>query len=176
MRKISLLLIIVLFVPLLNGQQKFYKRKPAIVKSVGFMNYPLPQSGDEDRTNDRMEMMMTWKLTNDLDLTPEQADKFFPRFKEHRENMNALEKEIIDVSEKIKDKIDKGKEISSKELDEALENINELEIQKIDEKQRFINEMEEYLTANQIAKLALFKHYFIKDLRKEIRRRPRGGA
>ena len=142
---------------------------------MGFLSFPLPQTSD-GKSDERMEMMMTWKLTNDLDLTPEQADKFFPRFKQHREKMGELEKETFTVSEKFKDKIDKGKEISAKEFDEALESINELEIQKIEERKRFITEMSEFLTTNQLAKLALYKHYFIKDLRKEIRKRPRGGA
>jgi len=175
MKKISYLLILVLIVPNLYGQKPKIVGKPKAIKAIGLLNPPLMQVGDPEM-DDRMEMMMTWKLTNDLDLTPEQADKFFPRFKVHRENMGDLEKETFDVSEKIKVKIDKGKEISAEELDEALKYVNQLEIRKIEERERFIKEMSEFLTTNQLAKLALYKHYFIKDLRKEIRRRPRGGA
>lgn len=175
MKKISYFLILVLIVPNLFGQKPLVNNRPRAIKAVGLLNAPFMQVG-EGEMDDRMEMMMTWKLTNDLNLTPEQADKFFPRFKAHRENMGDLEKETFNISEKIKVKIDKVKEISAKEFDEALENINQLEIQKIEERERFIKEMSEFLTTNQLAKLALYKHYFIKDLRKEIRRRPRGGA
>lgn len=175
MKKISYLIILVLIVPNLFGQKPNFDHKPMFMKSMGMLSLPFPQVGNGE-VDERMEMMMTWKLTNDLDLTPEQADKFFPRFKEHREKMGDLEKETFNVSEKIKEKIDSGKEISVTELNEALENLNQLEMMKIDEKERFINEMSDYLSTNQLAKLALYKHYFIKDLRKEIRKRPRGGA
>ena len=35
---------------------------------------------DHDRS-ERMESMMVWRLTDDLELSPEQAEKFFPRFR-----------------------------------------------------------------------------------------------
>ena len=172
MKKINYLLILFLIVPFLNGQHSYPKQKPVIVKSVGFLNLPFPQVGN--KSNNRMDMMMTWRLTNDLDLKPEQADKFFPRFKVHREKMAELEKETVAISEKLQNKIDRGRDISVKEFEVALENLNQLEIKKIEEKERFVNEMSEYLTTNQLAKLALYKHYFIKDLRREIRKKPRG--
>ena len=55
----------------------------AIAQPMGMMNMPNPQMQDGPM-RERMEMMMTWKLTNDLDLTTEQAEQFFPRMKEHR--------------------------------------------------------------------------------------------
>ena len=37
-----------------------------------------------------METMMIWKLTEELDLQVEQADKFFPRFREHRKAIDEI--------------------------------------------------------------------------------------
>ena len=37
-----------------------------------------------------MEAMMVWKLTEELDLKVEQADKFFPRFREHRKEIDEI--------------------------------------------------------------------------------------
>ena len=39
---------------------------------------------------EKMEMMMAWKLTEHLKLTNEEAEKFFPRFREHREIINTF--------------------------------------------------------------------------------------
>ena len=42
-----------------------------------------------DHPGQRLEMMKMWRLTEELDLSEEQAGKFFPRY-------NALEKEIME--------------------------------------------------------------------------------
>ena len=42
---------------------------------------------DEHGRPERVESMVIWRLTEDLDLSSEQAEKFFPRFREHREDL-----------------------------------------------------------------------------------------
>ena len=37
--------------------------------------------------SERMESMVIWRLTDHLELSSEQAEKFFPRFREHREEL-----------------------------------------------------------------------------------------
>ncbi len=71
-----------------------------------------------DHPGQRLEMMKMWRLTEELDLSEEQAGKFFPRY-------NALEKEIMEMNKDQKEilgsllqKENSGKEISQKELDE----------------------------------------------------------
>ncbi len=36
---------------------------------------------DNDKRRQRMESMMVWRLTEELELKPEQAEKFFPRYR-----------------------------------------------------------------------------------------------
>jgi hypothetical protein len=42
-----------------------------------------------------MESLMIWKLTSELDLEVEQAEKFFPRFRRHRNEIEALRKKTV---------------------------------------------------------------------------------
>lgn len=175
MKRISYLFSAIILITVVFGQTQIDRSSDKIGHGVVLISSPSSQM-EKDRRDERMEMMMTWKLTNDLDLTPEQADKFFPRFREHRENMNKLEEETIIMSNSIKEKIEHNKEISQKELENILSEIKDLELKKIAERERFIEEASEYLNTNQLAQLALYKHYFIDDLRKEIRRKPLSGA
>ena len=46
----------------------------------------------EHKRSEKMEMMMVWKLTEELALTPEQAEKFFPRFRQHRDELDEVKK------------------------------------------------------------------------------------
>lgn len=172
MKKTSILLISILFLSVLIGQPRTNRMPRNHNKSfgaVGMLN--MPQQGSKSQ---RMEMMMAFKLTEDLGLTPEQADKFFPRMKVHRENMKAIDTEIVSVTEKIRQKVDNTKEISNEELDKVLNEVSALEKQKVDERDRFIVDVKDVLNTQQRAKLAIFKHSFMKDLQQQIRRRSKG--
>ena len=51
--------------------------------------------------SERMESMVIWRLTDHLELSSEQAEKFFPRFREHREEIKQLDndqREIYDAT------------------------------------------------------------------------------
>ena len=45
--------------------------------------------------SERMESMVIWRLTDHLELSSEQAEKFFPRFREHREEIKQLDNDQI---------------------------------------------------------------------------------
>ncbi len=131
------------------------------------MTHPGPQGFGQP--SERMEMMMTWKLTEELELTPEQADKFFPRMKAHRENMETIDHQIREVTVDIRDKVRDGKEISNNDFNNMFEQITEFEKQKIDEKKRFINGLNGILDNTQRVKLTMFKDRFAKDMQEQIR-------
>ena len=59
-------------------------QEPPLVEEV------LPDSLIEEDNKKDMETMMIWKLTEELDLQIEQADKFFPRFREHRKEIDEI--------------------------------------------------------------------------------------
>ena len=39
---------------------------------------------NEGKRTARVESMVIWRLSEDLNLTTQQAEKFFPRFRDHR--------------------------------------------------------------------------------------------
>ncbi len=119
--------------------------------------------------SERMEMMMTWKLTEELELTPEQADKFFPRMRAHRENLENINNELKEAAKDIHRKLEDDKEISDNEFNKMFEMIIELERQKIDEKTRFITELNGILDNTQRVKLTMFKNKFAKEMKEQIR-------
>ncbi|MCJ7800963.1 MAG: periplasmic heavy metal sensor [Candidatus Marinimicrobia bacterium] len=131
------------------------------------MDHPGPQGFGQP--SERMEMMMTWKLTEELELTPEQADKFFPRMKAHRDNIEKIDTEIREVVRDMRDKIKDDEDILDKEFNSFYNQVIDLEKQKIDEKNRFMTEMKGILENSQRAKLAMFKDRFAKDMQEQIR-------
>ena len=118
---------------------------------------------------ERMEMIMVWKLTEDLKLTPEQADKFFPRMRAHRENLENIDTELKEAAKDIRRKVEDDKEISDSEFNKMFERTIDLERQKIDEKTRFMSELNGILDNIQRVKLTMFKHKFARDMQEQIR-------
>ena len=89
----------------------------------GFLTGAIAQSYDWDnekkvrgrRSPEKMENMIVWRLTDDLDLTTDQAEKFFPRFRDHRKSLEEIgkqEREMIsnidqeELSKKTKNFLD----------------------------------------------------------------------
>ena len=124
---------------------------------------------------EKMEMMIAWKLTEHLKLTNEEAEKFFPRFREHRETMDGLVEKEKKINTEIKDKIERGDALSNKDLDKLLDDLSELEGKKLKEKKYFINSLEGHLNNVQRAKLIGFEHRFRKDVRDQLEHHRKGG-
>ena len=67
----------------------------------------------EQENKKAIESMMIWKLTKELELGVEQAEKFFPRFREHRVEMENLRKKQRSLAGSIKLNMDNNKLTSS---------------------------------------------------------------
>ena len=119
---------------------------------------------DDHERSGRMESMVIWRLTEDLDLSSEQAEKFFPRFREHREELDKLgkgERQILtDVRLKIRDE----KELSKSEMEKAVKKVSELRKKRVDLETKFILGMDDILSPNQMVKLSVFKQRLMKEM------------
>ena len=136
--------------------------------------------GQPDQTvvkekKEKMEMMMAWKLTEHLKLTNKEAEKFFPRFREHRETTDAFTDKEKKIYSEIKEKIERGDALSNNDLDKLLDELSGLERKKIKEKKSFIDGLEGHLNNVQRAKLIGFEHRFRKDIREELKHHKKGG-
>jgi hypothetical protein len=126
---------------------------------------------DGGKRSDRMEMMMVWRLTDDLELTTEQAEKFFPRFRKHREAMDETRKKERALGKELKKKLKKEENISVDDVKETVKKITELKKSSLDLESEFLLGMDDLLSTRQLANLGLFKHKMMKDVRGELKER-----
>lgn len=131
--------------------------------------------GDRIKPNkEKREMMMMFRLTEELDLTTKQGEKFFPRYREHREALEAIRKEIKAVGEPMKAKLDNKDNIDKGDIKKAVKQINDLKKKQADIEAEFILKMDDILSPEQQVKLAFFKRNMVKNIKKEMKGR-RGG-
>ena len=118
----------------------------------------------EHERSDKMEMMMVWKLTEELALTPEQAEKFFPRFRQHRDELDEVKKMERALGKEMKQKLKKDEDIPEKDVKETEKKITELRKKHVDLEAKFLLGMDDILSPRQLANLGMFKHSEIGQL------------
>ena len=138
----------------------------------GFLAGVIAQSYDLDngkkirarKSREKLENMIVWRLTDDLDLTTDQAEKFFPRFRNHR-------KELEEIGKKERETISNidRKEPSKKDVKKMIGKISKLRQNKIELEAEFILSLEDILAPDQMIKLGFFKQKMMMEMRAEMR-------
>tara|TARA_Y100000031_G_scaffold89182_1_gene98112 strand:- start:109 stop:522 length:414 start_codon:yes stop_codon:yes gene_type:complete len=116
-----------------------------------------------------MEMMTVWKLTEHLKLTEEQGEKFFPRFRGHREELEKIHQEQRQLMQTLQEKIERGDEIKDNDIKSQVENLAELENKKLDLQGEFITGLEGVLNNTQRAKLIGFERRLRQEVKDQMR-------
>jgi Spy/CpxP family protein refolding chaperone len=133
------------------------------------------------RVRERIKTVKIWKLTEELNLTDEQSQKFFPiynRFFDTREDIENQKNQLIQNLGELTAK----ENPSDSEINQQLNKIDSLD-QRIQELQKqFRNDLKGVLTTRQIGCLYVFEIRFlrqmqdiIRDARQEMRGRGFGG-
>ena len=116
----------------------------------------------------RVENMVIWRLSEDLNLTTQQAEKFFPRFRDHRKEMEKINVEEKKVYAGILEKSGMDDKVTSSEAKRIIDNISELQRKRIDLQLNFIVKMDGILDPEQLIKFVAFKHRLASDMRSEM--------
>ena len=143
-----------------------------ILAIVSFMNFGFCQ---ENGPKKNMKVMMKWQLTEYLDVTEKQAEKFFPKMNEHDKKMKDINFKIRSLKEEIEFDIEKGTS-DRKTNRKMLEKIERLEKDKIELKTEYFLSLEGILEPNQLSKLMVFEKKFRKTLKDELKKRPRSSV
>ena len=122
----------------------------------------------EQENKKAIESMMIWKLTKELELGVEQAEKFFPRFREHRVEMENLRKKQRSLAGSIKLNMDNNK-LTSSEVNRIIKETSLLKKRMSDLEEKFLINSGDILNPVQQAKLGVFKHKMMKDLKGKMK-------
>ena len=115
-----------------------------------------------------IESMMIWKLTEELELEVDQAEKFFPRFRQHRMEMENLRKKQRSLAGSIKLNM-KDSKLTSSEVNKIIKETSSLKRKMSDLEEKFLINSVDILNPVQQAKLGVFKHKMMKDLKGKMK-------
>ena len=128
----------------------------------------LPDSLYEQENRKSIESMMIWKLTEELELEVDQAEKFFPRFRQHRVDMENLRKKQRSLAGSLKLNM-KNDKLTSNEVNRIIEETSSLKKKMSDLEEKFLISSGDILNPVQQAKLGVFKHKMMKDLKGKMK-------
>ena len=137
----------------------------------GFLTGAVAQNYDWDneksrgrRSSEKMENMIVWRLTDDLDLTTDQAEKFFPRFRDHRKSLEEVGKKEREMIANI----DREK-LNKKDVKNTIEEISKLRQKRIELESEFVLGLDDILAPEQMIRLGVFKQKMMMEMRGEMR-------
>ena len=122
----------------------------------------------EQENRRSIESMMIWKLTEELELEVDQAEKFFPRFRQHRVEMENLRKKQRSLAGSLRLNI-KNEKLTSSEVSRIIKETSSLKRKMSDLEEKFLINSVDILNPVQQAKLGVFKHKMMKDLKGKMK-------
>ena len=151
----------IFFISFLIGQEE---------KRGKYDNY---EQGNDSSKKEKMEMMMVWRLTEALDLNTEQAENFFPRFREHRKVIEKVRLEIRDEQIEMRDKVKKREKLTDNDVIKTMEKVKELRKKIADTEFTFLTELSDLLRPHQLASFGMFKQKMLNDIKGELKEHKR---
>jgi hypothetical protein len=107
-----------------------------------------------------------WKLTDELDLSEEQATSFLPKFNNFQDNIKQIREENAEIVKKIRGLI--AAEETGGKLNSYIEQIEANDKKVIALHTEFRKDAAKILSEIQMAKLVVFQHDFPRQMRKAI--------
>jgi len=140
------------------------KRLAILLLMTGLVLAQMPDKPDRDR----LEMMKMWRLTDELNLTEEQAEKFFPKYRALMSDLEDVTKQENELMKQIGE-LSEEKEVDSEKLYSLVKQVSDFEKKKLDIKYEFFMETGKILTPEQQARHVVFERQFRRQLRRGIR-------
>ena len=131
--------------------------------------WPRRRQADSQRMRDRLSAVKMWKITEYLDLSEEQAEKFFPRTREHQKEMDKLIQRRRQLYEDFQQKIDDGK-VGTENVDRYIAETTRLDKALIELRTKHLQSLKDILTDEQLARFAVFNEHFRRQIGHQLSR------
>ena len=155
----------ILFFTLIMLMSRLSAQDPA------FFEEDISDSLIDEENKETMRTMMIWKLTEELDLREEQADRFFPRFRKHRKEIDMLKSKERLLGKSLSQNKNNKNKLTGSEVNKIIKESTTLRKKMADLEEKFLIESGDILDPNQQAKLGLFKQKMMKDMKGKMKKR-----
>lgn len=123
-----------------------------------------------ENRREKLEAMRIWKMTDFLDLSAEQSEKFFPMLREFEKNVRREQEKQRELISEIYDRMREADYTPTEsDVEKLISQLADSERNIIDKKEEFIISLSEVLTPEQQIKYIVFDIRFRSDLVKSLK-------
>jgi DNA repair exonuclease SbcCD ATPase subunit len=154
-----------------------YSLAMLVIFSASSLAQPGPGKGPgpmRERIRERIKTIKIWRLTEAVELTSEQSEKFFPIYNEFQDAMENLEKEKQETLRRLESMTD-DPETSDKDIKGLITEIGEFDRRSAELQKGFFDNVSDVISTRQLGKLLVFEENFkrrlqevIRDIRREL--------
>tara|TARA_Y100000768_G_scaffold360006_1_gene316931 strand:- start:308 stop:805 length:498 start_codon:yes stop_codon:yes gene_type:complete len=143
-----------------------------LVLMMGFPLISIAQDppGPKPEDFEKIKAQKVSYITSKLELTPEEAQQFWPVYNEFDDKMH----ELFEKNFKSKPKPHQIEELTDEELEKQMEEQFEMQRQELALKEKYHKKYLEILSVKKVAMLYRAEHEFRFELMKRMERKPRG--
>ncbi len=116
---------------------------------------------------ERLNTLKMWKLTEYLDLSEQQAERFFPKERSLQKELEGFDRRRRELHEDFQEKIDDGT-VEGEDIDRFVAARAEVEKSRIDLRIRHVRDIGDVLSVNQRARFVVFNEYFMRQIRQGL--------
>ncbi len=142
--------------------------------TVAMVGLAQPDSRGEGRGRERVETIIIGKFASELELTPEQGEKFYPRFNAFRHSTEGLHQQRQEQQRQLEEMSSMGGGDQSR-VAELLDAQERLMQQIGEERRRFLADVSEFLSPQQVSRCALLLDELPRRIREFMQERRKDG-
>ncbi|MDZ7796295.1 MAG: hypothetical protein U5N56_04260 [Candidatus Marinimicrobia bacterium] len=115
---------------------------------------------------------MVFRMTEELELTEKEAEKFFPLHRSYQNNKYQYHRELAALSEKAYER----ENVNDEDLQYYKEEIKRLKQEELNLDMKFYSELEDFLSAEKVLRYIFFEHHFRREMSRELKKRYQGST
>jgi hypothetical protein len=150
-----------------------FVRSLAIIGAAVFLVFSTTLLGQEtprEELRDKVETVIIGKFAESLDLTPGQAEKFFPRLRAYNRSMEDMQREQRDLRERL-DKLSETEDSSPEEVSQLLDQLSENQEHMVAMKRGFLHDLSPFMSPQQVSRCSILMDEIPQRVREMIRER-----
>lgn len=128
------------------------------------------QKTDRGRLRDRIETVIIGKFAESLNLSPEQAEKFFPLLRQYQQSMEGMQREQRELRDGL-DALSFENDSSPEEVSQYLDQFSANQQRMVGEKRRFLENVSPVLSPQQVSRCSILMDEIPHRVREMIRDR-----
>ncbi|MFH1010388.1 MAG: hypothetical protein V1784_04035 [bacterium] len=150
-----------------------FLRYLAIISAGTLLIFPdglFAQDMPRDRLRDKVETVIIGKFAESLDLTPDQAEKFYPRLRQYQRSMEEMQRGQRELRDQL-DRLSDAEDSSPEEVARLLDRLSENQRRMVGEKRGFLGEVSPFMSPQQVSRCSILMDEIPQRVREMIRER-----